>query len=72
MHVCANRASQSVGDLAGFVALYFAKTLGGAQAAIATGTLLMRSLGLRCTVLEAAAMNAAVPWNYPFLTPLPE
>ena len=40
--------------------LYFANTLGGALAAIATGVLLMRSLGLQGTVLAAAAMNAAV------------
>ena len=40
--------------------LYFANTLGGALAAIATGVLLMRSLGLQGTVLVAAAMNAAV------------
>ena len=41
-------------------ALYFANTLGGALAAIATGVLLMRWLGLQGTVLIAAAMNAAV------------
>ena len=40
--------------------LYFANTFGGALAAIATGVLLLRSLGLQCTVLVAAAMNAAV------------
>ena len=40
--------------------LYFANTLGGALAAIATGILLMRWLGLQGTVLVAAAMNAAV------------
>ena len=54
-------------------ALYFAKTLSGAQEAIATGVLLlMRWLGLQCTVLAAAAMNAAAPWNYSFQPPPPE
>lgn len=40
--------------------LYFANTFGGALAAIATGVLLLRSLGLQGTVLTAAAMNAGV------------
>ena len=40
--------------------LYFANTLGGAVAAIATGVLLLRSLGLQGSVLVAAAANAAV------------
>ena len=40
--------------------LYFANTLGGATAAIATGVLLMRLLGLQGSVLVAAAVNALV------------
>ena len=40
--------------------LYFANTLGGATAAIATGVLLMRWLGLQGSVLVAAAVNALV------------
>ena len=41
-------------------AFYFANTLGGAVAAIATGVWLMGALGLRGSVLVAAAMNAVV------------
>ena len=40
--------------------LYFANTIGGAVAAIATGVALMRWLGLEGTVWLAAAVNAGV------------